>query len=106
MGVPQVISRPVLKRPRDDDEYFDCLDAYLREHGRTSLRKLGAAVQKPKDWPTKKLKSRLLEYRARFVLDLQGCVDVNRARVRRWRWRSQAAVTRVRHRFNGGASGW
>mmetsp|Transcript_87033 Transcript_87033/g.281812 ORF Transcript_87033/g.281812 Transcript_87033/m.281812 type:complete len:232 (+) Transcript_87033:79-774(+) len=81
-------------RPKSEDEYLCWLEDHLRKEGRTPLRKLGAAVQRPKGTYPRKLKMTLLKYRSRFTIDLHGCVDINHSR--RWRWEAQPAVTRVR----------
>merc|ERR1712046_572428 len=82
------------KRPKTEAEYLDCLEDYIRDNGRTPLRKLGNAVPRPQSLPPRALKDRLLRYRSRFIVDLQGCAELNHAR--RWRWRTQPLVTRAR----------
>jgi len=81
-------------RPRSDDEYLTWLEEYLRTKGRTPLRKLGAAVRRPRHVRPGRLKAMLLKHRKRFIVDLQGFADINHAK--RWRWQAQPAVTRQR----------
>eukprot|EP00928_Gymnodinium_smaydae_P037370 TRINITY_DN25952_c0_g3_i1.p1 TRINITY_DN25952_c0_g3~~TRINITY_DN25952_c0_g3_i1.p1 ORF type:complete len:268 (+),score=62.30 TRINITY_DN25952_c0_g3_i1:44-805(+) len=81
-------------RPRNEEEYLDLLEAYIRTNGRVSLRKLGNDVAKPPGVEKRTLKERLLKQRHRFLVDLQNQVELNRAR--RWRWRNQPAVARAR----------
>lgn len=83
-------------RPRTLEEYVDSLESYLLRNGPTSLRKLGTMVAQPRIKRCPHLKKALLEKenRARFVIDLQGCVYINHSRC--WGWAKQAAVTRPR----------
>mmetsp|Transcript_42741 Transcript_42741/g.118006 ORF Transcript_42741/g.118006 Transcript_42741/m.118006 type:complete len:263 (-) Transcript_42741:257-1045(-) len=83
-----------VQRPKSEAEYIDWIYEYLRVNGRTSLRRLGDVVPRPSDVNARTLKARLLKHRAWFIVDLHGSVEINHAR--RWRWRTQAAVTRVR----------
>merc|ERR1712079_96165 len=86
-------------KPRSEEEYIMWLRNYLSTWGRTSLRKLGDAVQRPKGFRSHRLKATLLRHRTHFVIDLQNCVDINHAR--RWRWQSQAFVAKQRVRAVG-----
>ncbi|CAK0798607.1 unnamed protein product [Prorocentrum cordatum] len=76
-------------RPRTEEERLDLVEEHLRKRGRTPLRALGNAVPAPRR--ARGLKAALLQQRWRFLVDLQGCVDLNRAR--RWRWRSQPTAS-------------
>lgn len=91
----------VLPRPGTEDEYLDWIEDYLRREGATSLRKLGDNVQRPKGIAARNLKRTLLKHRARFLIDVQNCVTLNRAR--RWRWSSQPMVSK--RRTPGGSGG-
>jgi len=76
--------KPPAQKPKNEEEYMDWIDKYLREHGCTSLRKLGNEVARPRKVKPGMLKATLQRYRWRFVLDLLGQVDINH---RKWRWR-------------------
>eukprot|EP00440_Ansanella_granifera_P042461 gb/GFBE01046031.1/.p1 GENE.gb/GFBE01046031.1/~~gb/GFBE01046031.1/.p1 ORF type:complete len:242 (+),score=52.99 gb/GFBE01046031.1/:1-726(+) len=81
-------------RPKNLDEFFEQVEAHLRVNGRTTLRRLGTALPLPPGVPTGRLKRMLLQRRGKFMVDLQGCVDINHSR--RWRWQSQGLVTKRR----------
>eukprot|EP00930_Biecheleria_cincta_P057800 TRINITY_DN43677_c0_g1_i1.p2 TRINITY_DN43677_c0_g1~~TRINITY_DN43677_c0_g1_i1.p2 ORF type:complete len:240 (-),score=40.95 TRINITY_DN43677_c0_g1_i1:279-998(-) len=81
-------------RPRDLKEFVEHIKLHLRNNGRTSLRRLGTAVQLPPGVPTGRLKRVLLQHRDKFIVDLFGCVEINHSK--RWRWRGQALVTKRR----------
>mmetsp|Transcript_67616 Transcript_67616/g.135791 ORF Transcript_67616/g.135791 Transcript_67616/m.135791 type:complete len:239 (-) Transcript_67616:112-828(-) len=88
---PRQAAQPV---PRSEEQYLNWLEDYLKKKGRTPLRKLGGAVHRPRHARPGRLKATLVKHRNRFVVDLQGCVDINHAK--RWRWGAQAAVSRRR----------
>eukprot|EP00929_Paragymnodinium_shiwhaense_P066300 TRINITY_DN33235_c0_g1_i1.p1 TRINITY_DN33235_c0_g1~~TRINITY_DN33235_c0_g1_i1.p1 ORF type:complete len:252 (+),score=49.55 TRINITY_DN33235_c0_g1_i1:70-825(+) len=87
------------RRPKDEEEYLWMIEEYLWEKGRTPLRELGNRIRRPRGVHAGTLKDRLLKHRSRFLVDLSGTVEANRAR--RWRWGSQPAVSRARHRADG-----
>ncbi|CAE7807787.1 pdx1 [Symbiodinium necroappetens] len=81
-------------RPNNVDEFYDAVEAHLRQHGRTPMRRLGNFVALPPAGQSLKLKKLLLERRDRFIIDLSGSVEINHSR--RWRWSSQGLVTKRR----------
>ena len=81
-------------RPNNVDEFYDAVEAHLRQNGRTTMRRLGNFVALPPGGQSLKLKKLLLERRDRFIIDLSGSVEINHSR--RWRWSSQGLVTKRR----------
>mmetsp|Transcript_89543 Transcript_89543/g.261723 ORF Transcript_89543/g.261723 Transcript_89543/m.261723 type:complete len:239 (+) Transcript_89543:72-788(+) len=77
-------------RPQSEKEYVDLLEGYLKKMGRTHLRKLGGVIQRPPHAKPGRLKTTLMKHRRRFVVDLQGCADINHTR--RYRWSAQPIV--------------
>lgn len=93
-----------LARPSSEEEYVDWLEDFIRREGRTSLSRLGDMVLRPKGARPGNLKQTLMKHRVRFLVDLQNCVDLNRAR--RWRWRSQPMVTKVQRNDSAEVARW
>ncbi|CAE7602082.1 pdx1 [Symbiodinium natans] len=92
-GSTTVDDQTGIVRPSDLDEFYEAVEAHLRQHGRTPLRRLGMLVALPPG-RNLKLKKLLMERRDKFILDLYGGVEINHSR--RWRWSSQGMVTKRR----------
>ncbi|CAE8646427.1 unnamed protein product, partial [Polarella glacialis] len=60
--------KPQVVRPKNLWEYSDWLEAYLKEHGRTTMRRLGTAVNLPPGVKSGRLKRHLLKNRDRFMV--------------------------------------
>eukprot|EP00927_Polykrikos_kofoidii_P021718 TRINITY_DN20478_c0_g1_i2.p1 TRINITY_DN20478_c0_g1~~TRINITY_DN20478_c0_g1_i2.p1 ORF type:complete len:320 (-),score=26.99 TRINITY_DN20478_c0_g1_i2:61-921(-) len=97
-----VVEPQASRMPRNEKEYLERIEAHLRKHGRTPLRELHNFVPRPNCCPPGTLKVRLLQNRGAFIVDLQDCVDINHSK--RWKWSSQAIVTRTRNTV--GERGW
>ena len=67
-------------RPNNVDEFYDAVEAHLRQNGRTTMRRLGNFVALPPGGQSLKLKKLLLERRDRFIIDLSGSVEINHSR--------------------------
>mmetsp|Transcript_15539 Transcript_15539/g.34806 ORF Transcript_15539/g.34806 Transcript_15539/m.34806 type:complete len:157 (+) Transcript_15539:1-471(+) len=93
---------PRVARPADEAQFIEWLATHVWKEGRSTVRRLGDLIPRPTPGRMRniRLKRLLLEYRSRFVLDLQGNVYLNHSG--RWRWGSQALATKRRNIGGGG----